>query len=829
MSRNVIKTDSIVLNTTQKKRYFYSAEYFMQGTAKSIIKKSQDQQSNILKGFNIKRLDDDGSEDKKKLSLKVALLVGGIWVAAEVIKKATDIFPYKLVQEIPQNMENGKQKIKQFVSKMYSEINLEDKVKTAVNPMIQRLRTVIDYMGLVFDYAPSYEKYGSKLTDKKQKEGGIFGDLMQITFQTMIWYTMQRIIPNVILRFWNLPLSSRLDVDKGIVDVLFDDSTGYFHTIGDPYKRRLDSITQANESLNFTQDVSITGKDFEELVNMGDGSFTGWLSQVYYISNLEDYETDEKTINYFKAMAKQVGEELNVIDEQIKKGTFNFLDYSNLVKDKDGNLLGFDLQHTKSSQRGDPFVLGLTKTAEMPYSKLKKGIWTEKSGDFQRINELIYAADKIVTNFTHSSSNPKEQKFIDDVRRYWQNYGVGGLTPMKDVYHYRVSDVFSLVRFMPYLVMLETYAAKNSIQPMLGILDGYIIDNSLQKNIDDTEEGLKRYTEYVDEHLNDYRSGRISAKEYINNKHEEIENLIKDEHNYNKRTEQLVRLMEGKALKGTGSAEMINLVQRICDNKLKLMFNMTHDAFASNMSSTFNSFNSKNPDDIQDAAAHLEGKQLDYKIDEEYKQDVFFSEDVGQSKKTELIPKQFSEEPSVGSKEVVNGKTYIITSVEKHVTSITRTTGGQINSSTRTDTYEYYSCEGEVALGNKRKIRARTIREDGSIWLEEFYEYDFFNKTANKNIYKLVGSPAVRDTSSVSSMFGKGVSSDITTANLSTVEKANISVGQLQNLEDLISEERKKRAKLFMKLAKSLEGKGMLILLKPLLNTLNDRLGDLGE
>lgn len=828
MSVNVIKSESTILTATQKKRYFYSAEYFMQGAAKSIIKSAQDQQSKILNSFKIKRLE-DGSIDKSNLGIKIALLVGGLWAGAAAIKKTSEIFPYELFQKIPEKLEDGKQKLKTFISKTYTQLEIESQVKSATAPIIQHLRNAMDYIGLSFDYAPSYEKYGNKLTDKKQREGGVFGDLIQVTFQTMIWFTMQRVLPDIILKYWNLPLNTRLGVDKGIIDVLFDDSTGYFHSIGDPYRRRLDSITQANEGLNFTQDVSVIGKNFEDLVNLSDGTISGWLSQFYYITNLENYKTDEKTNQFIVAMASNISKDLVELEEQITNGTFEILDFDSFIRDEKGNLLFFDLQHTKSSQRGDPFVVGLTETKTMPYSKLKKGMWTQKSGDFQRINDLIYAADKIITNHTVSSLNAKEQKFMDDIRKWWRGYGAEGETPDKYRYHYTVGSVFSLVRIMPYLVMLETYAAKNSLQSAIGILDGYIINNSLQKNIDNTEEMLKRYTEYVDNELKEYRSGSITAKDYIDKKYDEIKLLISNEGNYNKRTEELVRLMEGKSLKGIGSSELINTVQRICDNKLKLMFNLTHDAFISNMSSTFSSFNSKKIEDVEDANAHLEGKQLDYKVDEEYKQNIFVSEEVGLSKKIEKIPKQFSKKPFVGSTEVVNGKTYVITSVEKIVTTKSRV-GGSASFPTVTVVEDvYYSCEGEVALGNKRKIRARTIREDGSIWLEEFYEYDFYDKSSNKNIYKPVGSPAVRDTSTISSMFGSGISSDITNVNLSTIQKSHISVGQLISIEDLILKERERRAKLFIQLESSLKDKGILMLLWPILNTLNGRLGELGE
>lgn len=106
-----------------------------------------------------------------------------------------------------------------------------------------------------------------------------------------MWFGLQRALPDILKKFWNLSLEKRLFADKGILDVLWNDNTGYFHDVGNPFKRRLDTVTLTNEAQNLIESWSKVSTDsLHELVGN-----TDWLSSIWYVTNLEDYELSSES------------------------------------------------------------------------------------------------------------------------------------------------------------------------------------------------------------------------------------------------------------------------------------------------------------------------------------------------------------------------------------------------------------------------------------------------------------------------------------------------------------------------------------------------------
>jgi hypothetical protein len=57
--------------------------------------------------------------------------------------------------------------------------------------------------------------------------------------------------------------------------------------------------------------------------------------------------------------------------------------------------------------------------------------------------------------------------------------------------------------------------------------------------------------------------------------------------------------------------------------------------------------------------------------------------------------------------------------------------------------------------GIVNKITYRTIKEDGSIWLEDFYRYKFNDSSIGEKIVPVENTKPRKDTSNVTSYFGE--------------------------------------------------------------------------
>ena len=81
----------------------------------------------------------------------------------------------------------------------------------------------------------------------------------------------------------------------------------------------------------------------------------------------------------------------------------------------------------------------------------------------------------------------------------------------------------------------------------------------------------------------------------------------------------------------------------------------------------------------------------------------------------------------------------------------------------------------------------------------------------------------VKDSSTVSAFFGENIKTSVIEDAISTIEKNYALTEQILSIEDLILRERQKRTRLMSELATTLDEKGILLLLYPIINNLNER------
>jgi hypothetical protein len=171
---------------------------------------------------------------------------------------------------------------------------------------------------------------------------------------------------------------------------------------------------------------------------------------------------------------------------------------------------------------------GLTYTATMPHSGLKKGLFKSEYTKFKPVNDIILKADEVVTKFTYDSSKKEEQEFIDEIRKWWNDFGVFHEGIQGHWWHYSIDSIFALYAFLPYLVRLETYAALNSIDGAHAIFDSYLSNNKFLERIESNYELIIDEINKVDEDYEKYKRGIYTAEGFINKKHVDIENMLKE-------------------------------------------------------------------------------------------------------------------------------------------------------------------------------------------------------------------------------------------------------------------------------------------------------------
>ena len=814
------------LTTSEKKRYFYSAEYFLEGAAKKLSQSVKKQRFEILDKYKIKRLEEDHNT-KKNYLLQIGLLVGGIWLLHEGIKKATDAFPYNIMKNINEAISDVQQKFKQKLGTIAVNFDVSEAIIPGLKHATDFLKYMVSLVGLSFDIPQSYIAHGDKLMDGSQRKKGVFGDLIEMTFHTVLWYSMQRTLPDIIKQFWNLPLKTRFETDRGILEQLWNDNTGYFHDIGNPFRKRLESVTVANEGLNSLQEMwANQGKDLEDLFDFG------FMDRFWNITGVENISTNEKTRHYAERLNNHVNAQLRSMQQQINSGIFNQDVFDLSVRDEQGNLmLAYVTRHFKGTSRDNELASnvnlhGLTYTATMPHSGLKKGLFKSEYTKFKPVNDIILKADEVVTKFTYDSSRKEEQEFIDKIRNWWAGFGVFNEGIQGYWYHYSLDSIFALYAFLPYLVRLETYAALNSIDGAHAIFDSYLSNNKFLERIESNYELIIDEINKVDEDYEKYKRGIYTAEEFITKKHDDVENMMKEK-KYLSNIEKICSVLSPKVLDDANVSRVVYQLHGLKNQYQQLFVGSLGAIVVSNTSTRYEAFDAKRRfEQVVDASSIIEGKQIDSQVDSEFQAERFFIEDknggLSEAEASTLIQgRKISKIPDVklGTEvgEIVEhgGRKWKITEVKETQTYVI--TGPGTGMYVPEVTYYGYPDDGIVD-----KITYRTIKEDGSIWLEDFYRYKFNDSSIGEKFVP-VGTNPRKDTSNVTSYFGEDLRTESIADQMSTVEKSYTLSQQILDIENLIFLERQKRTDLLSSLSTKLENNGLALFIYPIINKINER------
>lgn len=836
------------LSLKEKKRYFDSANYFLSGAAAELSKVAKGQSFEILDKFKIKRLQEE-RKSNVELGVQLGLLTMGLWGFYAVIKKTIDEFPYDVMDNLNEKIDDVKSTFRSTLGAISSEIDVHKHIQNGLKSIKGFIGYMFDLLGLSFDINSSYIKYGHKIQDGKQRENGVFGDLIGSTFQTVLWFGLQRALPDILKKFWNLSLEKRLFADKGILDVLWNDNTGYFHDVGNPFKRRLDTVTLTNDAQNLIESWSKVSTD--SLHNLVGN--TDWLSSIWHVTNLEDYELssestqwesvnwrgtvgENNTIAYFESMYQEISRQMQEIEKEVESGTFRphikkgadgryYIPTGEYYyTDSKGNKIRRSINLIRNStgtlrhQQGSitPDIISLTYTATMPYSGYKKGKWLpDKASNFAKLNDLLDKADEIIFKFSHESFDEEEEQYQKAIREWWKGYGSERTSATGALTHYTFESAWDIVEMMPHIARLEIYAAKNSLGMARGIFDSYLTENIYSQQVEANISNLILLSQFKDEDVKQYKRGEITGSEFMNKKYTQIDKMIKNKAEYNKRLKEVCNFLLPKVLDDSDFSRIVYKAKEIGDLKLKMF--LGNATLLGNNSSVFGGFDNSNKyKQASDNFAEIEGKQLSSSYDNEYASQHFWFDEVGDNQPEEQVfLRSYNDDEHVIGDEIdykQNNKirvTKIIAKKENIYMS-----DGTMREVTL---YHYY---GIPASGIKKIIRFRTIKEDGSTWIEDYYEYKYHTSQTK---YFPVGSMPVKDSSTVSAFFGENIKTSVIEDAISTIEKNYALTEQILSIEDLILRERQKRTRLMSELATTLDEKGILLLLYPIINNLNER------
>ena len=862
MKENTLTQESQkLLTSAEKKRYFYSAQYFLDGASKKLLKSVQSEQDKILDKFKIIPKKSENEEQKNKYLFLCGVLAAGLWSTYYGLKKISDKFDYDVLENIQNTIKEKRREIHNSLGFTAATVDIKKHLKGGLDATKTFLKNMVDYVGLSFDYKPSYEKFGNKLTDDFQRNNGVFGDLIKVTLQTVLWFTMHRVLPDIIMKFWRVPRPGRLAIDKGIVDVLWDDNTGYFHDVGDPYRRRLSSVTATNTGINLTQDFSQYEKTFEEIAQFDES----WWQSFYYYNGLDQFNITvfDGTVEDFQAINNRISEDLVFLKNEVENGTYNVIQSRRQSVD-------FRVKYkTNTWHVGGAYkfnIYGMTTTKEMPHTKVKKGYWTEKAGKFKKLNNLLDTADRILHLYAYGNEDPNVKDFVKDILNWWSGYGSESRSPATYshqngvLYHYTLSSAFDIVGVMPRIAMFEIYAAKASVENATGLLYNYFVENEYQKQVMSFQNQLIEHTQRVDNDLDEYKRGFITSQEYFQRKMTEIEEKIKYvpseitmETPLDKmfsRLKQVCDMMMPTLIQTSNINPIIVQLKQNYEAKIALMFGK-NGAFFSNTGSPIMQDNSRLYRELQDTLTQIEGKQMGYKVDDEFSTEPIYNDteingkiygNISQqtqlfaaaiivpivpgsaeirNKTTQEFIKENKDKYLIGDIFDYNNKKYRVVGYE--VKTVTHTRSAMVNS----DRVEFHIIGYEVVkIGEKKRAQVRTMKEDGSIWLDDYYVYDFYNNDI-EDIFELVGTPPRRDTSTVTDFFSERISNTIQTNGMSA-SSMNLSViSQIVSVESMIKTEREKREvlvdKIFQLVNKNSGNSAMYLFTTTLINTIHGR------
>lgn len=885
----ILPNDTIPLTTLERKRYFQSAKYVLEGSAQQLVKRMQAQNYEKLFDFKVKipKIDKEEVKEKSKIAAlkaaQVGLLVGGLWLLYAGVNKAIDYIPTDITTDIVEQSKKIKGSLTKTLADNFHKIR--NKIRGGLGPLEKFLDGVILRMGLVFDQSESYKKIGHMLTDAGQRDRGVIGDTISSLFEAVIWYSMQKMLPDVILNYWNLPLHFRHKSDKGMIDVLWNDDTNYYHDVANPFKRRLGSVTAANKGLNAIQEMSVAGKDFDDILEIKTRGYSGF-------EDIADEDDENQFTEYFNEVSQDAQRQLRFQQAQYESGEYKLFDktlfkttgglltYSNvtfhgdadirntfsLYKDVDGDgMITRDDEYVRRGLRDKKIWIGeksAVSMKKMPYSGMEKGIWNVgRGGKLEQLNDLMYQADRIITNYTYETTDPQEQLWMGSIKKWWKQYGAKKTDGAGYSYAYLGNEIFEIVQVMAHLVALESYAALNSTAPALALFDNYMTESPYQDYVKQNEKSLIRgiikdiktnnlFTKYHDQ----YERGDITIRDYIHLVQTEMSNIISDMKSINEWQHTIKNeVLNSVEREGYGSAlqfyggvsvvrkskwfqdffnqwnrliaaysaslfdkiklrNIINDLQEI--NDINLRNSLGRNAvFVSNTSSTYKSFNTKATEfykNTEDLISNVDGKQVEIVTDEDYDVETVWSDEVSGDNlklmRLGLLP-HFSEttEEKLDERLAKNG--IVEGSIYTHDKGVAR---GSFRIK-KIKKYRFnnglYSYYGEgfriTKKGKKKRVRVKSIRDDGTVWIDDCWEYSIDGSDEKR--YELIEGQSKKAESTMAEQHGDNLNSSIVKENFTTKENAFLLTQQYKSFEENLYTMRKKREELLDDIIRHLE------------------------
>ena len=145
MKENTLTQESQkLLTSAEKKRYFYSAQYFLDGASKKLLKSVQSEQDKILDKFKIIPKKSENEEQKNKYLFLCGVLAAGLWSTYYGLKKISDKFDYDVLENIQNTIKEKRREIHNSLGFTAATVDIKKHLKGGLDATKTFLKNMVD-------------------------------------------------------------------------------------------------------------------------------------------------------------------------------------------------------------------------------------------------------------------------------------------------------------------------------------------------------------------------------------------------------------------------------------------------------------------------------------------------------------------------------------------------------------------------------------------------------------------------------------------------------------------------------------------------------------
>lgn len=510
--------DNAVLNTTEKKRYQYSAEYFSRGAASELRNKIN---TPIVKGVErvfdkFRKSEEDSKKNKtfkneifKKGLLFVGLL-GGVVLLFDKLNKL-EINPSLKRGDVENNDYTLDEE--KILSKIQGENGILPYLKRSINTNFTN--TLLTGTKLITTSNPTSLPYEwHKHLTEGQRQNGIFGDVFRNLALATIWHVFETRGYGVILELFNLPRPVQEVFNVGMWKTYVKNPRQYGHVGRSLIKdsvRSAENLAQSQSNVEqLVHNAKLIAVDFQ--------NFLAPYTNIRILSRAE--VADNNNLSEIIQMIQSNDNFRNIIETG--RFTVRGLRQAKLV-----------VQTTQTVRQGGQFT-------EQQVNAVKTHQQHEMELDIDSDDIMELSAGNRYKNFPFITNIPFRgyygflKNYMDYIDSFDENedkrvqlikYNLRAGLEDNNTDKWRLVDAMYVIQTMVILGEYELYQALKSTNTQRALYQDFFGRQMVDDYVSNIAAIESSYRESAEQFAIDYANGKICLKEYINEIGEALKKL----------------------------------------------------------------------------------------------------------------------------------------------------------------------------------------------------------------------------------------------------------------------------------------------------------------